>query len=74
MAAARGRALDVTEQQVLIDFYANEGVQWHARLLLVRLDRPGSWIVARPDHVVETIDLTIYRVIPMTRGTRVPAH
>eukprot|EP00972_Heterocapsa_arctica_P094993 14010382-Heterocapsa_arctica.AAC.1 len=49
-------------------------MQWHARLLLVRLDRPASWIVARPDHVVETIDLAIHRVIPMARGSCVPAH
>eukprot|EP00972_Heterocapsa_arctica_P019171 2829334-Heterocapsa_arctica.AAC.1 len=74
MAAAREQSLDVFEQQVLNDFFADPNFQWHARLLLVRLDGNASWIVATPDHDVEALNLATHRVIPMARDAPVPAR
>ena len=74
-AAARPLTLDVAEQQILIDFYDDEdGYFWHQRLLLLKLDGPGKWIAASPDHEVESVDISTHRVIPLRRLAQFPAR
>lgn len=72
-AAPRPRTLDVAEQQILIDFYDDEdGYFWRQRLLLLKLDGPGKWIAASPDHEVESVDISTHRVIPLRRHAQFP--
>ena len=72
-AVARPLTLDVVEQQILIDFYDDEdGYFWHHRLLLLKLDGPGKWIAASPDHEVESVDISTHRVIPLRRHAQFP--
>ena len=74
-AAARPLTLDVAEQQILIDFYDDEdGYFWHQRLLFLKLDGPGKWIAASPDHEVESVDISTHGVIPLRRHAQFPAR
>eukprot|EP00969_Alexandrium_andersonii_P183909 8126683-Alexandrium_andersonii.AAC.1 len=60
-----GRTLDVVEPQVLLHFPDDQGLQWHHRVLLHKL-QPGVWVCVGPDHEIETHDLNQlqYRVLP----------
>eukprot|EP00972_Heterocapsa_arctica_P044886 6624629-Heterocapsa_arctica.AAC.1 len=61
MAAAE-RSLDIVEQQVVIDFFADPDYRWHARILLVKLDGAAQWVVATPDLGIEAVNLATHRV------------
>ena len=72
-------ALAISESQVLIDFFGDEGgMNWHGRILLERLNGEGRWIAASPDLEIGVLELGNHRVIPLMRSTpfprRVAAH
>ena len=72
--AALIRALDIAEQQVLIDFFGDPGgFWWHARILLVKTSQPGVWVVTSPDWETQRCNLNDHRVVPMLRNGPIPA-
>eukprot|EP00972_Heterocapsa_arctica_P009981 1466942-Heterocapsa_arctica.AAC.1 len=74
MAAVREHSLDPVEQEILIDFFADANYQWHARLLLVRIDAQAARIVATPVHNVEALNHAIQRNVPMAGEAPEPAR
>ncbi|CAK0861131.1 unnamed protein product, partial [Prorocentrum cordatum] len=61
------------QAQVLIDFMDDEnGLRWHARLLIIQTPTPGVWIGSTPDFSVQRIDLNVHRVIALARGQPYP--
>eukprot|EP00974_Lingulodinium_polyedra_P060195 5802488-Lingulodinium_polyedra.AAC.1 len=67
------QTLDIEEQQVAIDFFNDAQYQWHARVLLRRLD-PGRWLAATPDYEVETLVVGDHRVQVLPRNAPFPAR
>eukprot|EP00959_Pyramimonas_sp_CCMP1952_P230517 4818943-Pyramimonas_sp.AAC.1 len=62
------RALDIVEKQVLIDFFDDEnGLFWHARILLIPGGQ-GRWIVCSPTLAVQVADLSTHRIRILRRG------
>ena len=70
MANPRGHmSLDVSQRQVLIDFFGDEGgMFWNDRLLLIKGDTMGEWIGATPTMSLQMIDLQGHRVVPLDRN------
>ena len=56
---------------VLVDYFADANFSWHMRVLLVH-GGGAQWIAATPDHDLELLDLTQFRVIPLRSGERFP--
>lgn len=53
LAAAPPRSLDIPERQVLV----RRQNRWHHTLLFYRTSEESVWVVARPDHSLEVVDL-----------------
>ncbi|CAK0870751.1 unnamed protein product [Prorocentrum cordatum] len=56
--------LDTDIIQVLVDYPDDPKLTWHHRLLLYELG-PGRWVCATPDFLVQVLDLTGHRVLPL---------
>ena len=66
---------DVPERVVAIDFFEDEdGLFWHARILLAATPTAGVWIAGTPDYDVESLELKNHRVVPCTRGAAYPVR
>ena len=53
---------------MLIDFWEDEGdFDWDHRILLVATNSTGKWICATPDYEVALVDLSVHRVVPLTK-------
>ena len=67
------RALDISEQQVAIDFFDDANYQWHVRVLHEKVG-DAKWVASTPDHETEVVDLSTHRVVPLSRGAPFPAR
>ena len=69
------RVPGVPERVVAIDFFEDEdGLLWHARILLAATPTAGVWIAGTPDYDVESLELKNHRVVPCTRGAAYPVR
>ena len=59
-AAPRNVTLDITERQVLVDFFHDpNGLIWHARMLLQANPVPGVWLLLAPNMIQLVWTLTL---------------
>ena len=71
--AAEPKTLNIPEKQVLIDFWEDGGdFYWHHRILLVATNCPVKLICATPDYKVALVDLSVHRVVPLTKDEVFP--
>ena len=65
-------ALDISEDQVLIDFFADpNGFRWH-HCFLLRAPDDAAWILCAPDGRVQRCNLADHRIIVLPRNAAFP--
>ena len=74
MAAAVPRSLDISEQQICVEFPDDANYTWHARVLLHKLTDGGRWVALTPDLEVEVLDVSQLRIVPLARAAPVPSR
>jgi hypothetical protein len=78
MATDREDPQDTVQRDILVDFFADANYQWHARLLLVRIDGQASRVVAAPGDGNATLNLATHRewmhFAPRARDAAQPAR